>query len=202
MYVHIDTAKLTDFLFQDTGNLKDFAEAYQLPLASVSQKVRELGLDWVNERGPKVSRGQASLMKIMQKLLPGEKIRTEEPIGERLRLDIYCPAYKLAAEYHGRQHFEFVEHFHGDIQGFWESQKRDLRKIEICRDLGIGLIVFRYNDDLSEDTVFSRLLDGIRNTPTIAKKEKKTLKGDPYYEAWKRRNNEYRRQAYRRMRST
>ena len=196
-----DDAELTEFLFETGSSLQDFAREHNCSLAFVSHRIKSLGLDWVTERAPKVSRGQASLMKIMHKLLPGEKLVTEEAIGERLRLDIYCPAYNLAAEYHGKQHFEYIEHFHGNIQGFWESQKRDNRKIEICKDLGISLVVFRYNDDLSEDIVFERLLDAIRNSPVAETKEKRTLKGNAYYEAAKQRQREYKRESYRRMRA-
>jgi hypothetical protein len=196
----LDDETLTEFLLQTSGTLKEFANKYGFTLQEVSVRMKELGLSWVNVRARQASRGEASLMKVMQKLLPGEKIVTEEPIGERLRLDVYCPSYKLAAEFHGRQHFEYVEYFHQDIEGFKQSQRRDERKIEICRDLGIALIVFRYNDDLSETVVFERMLEAIRSTPIVPGEKRKTLKGDPYYESFKQRQREFRRESYRKMR--
>lgn len=198
----LDDETLAEFLLQTSGTLKEFSIKYGFTLPEVSVRMKELGLGWVSAKGSRVSRGQASLMKVMQKLLPGEKVTTEEPIGERLRLDVYCESYKLAAEFHGRQHFQYVEFFHQDLEGYQQSQRRDERKIEICRDLGIALIVFRYNDDLSETVVFERMLEAIQNTPNVEQEKRKTLKGDPYYESFKQRQREYQRQAYRKMRNT
>lgn len=190
---------LTDYIFETNRSVREIALEFATTELDVKRRIRELGLSWVKRSRAKVSRGQASLTTAMQKLLPGQEIINEEPIGSRLRLDVYCPAFKLAAEYHGRQHFEFVQHFHGDREGFRESQERDEKKQKICDDLGIALVVFRYNDALTEDAVYERLLDAIRNAPTAEAVEKKTIKGDPYYEAWKQRRREYNKKTYQKM---
>lgn len=145
-----------------------------------------------------MSKGSEKLTKYMQELLPGETVVNEHHIGERLMLDVYCDAYKLAAEYHGRQHFEYVEHFHGNLRGFKESQARDLRKEELCEELGIALVVFRYDEDLSKEAVFDRMLQALKNTEIVKEEKTSRYKGNPYYERQLERQREYRRKQYRR----
>lgn len=197
-----EEALLADYLFDSNLSAREIANILGTSELDVKRKTRELGLSWVRRRNGYASRGQAALTGIMKKLLPGERINVEEPIGERLRLDVYCPKYKLAAEYHGRQHFYYVEHFHGNMEGFRESRARDIRKADLCQELGIALVVFRYNDDLSEDVVYERLLEGLRGTEYKDESKtvyKRSLKDHPQYDAHMQRQREYRREAYRRM---
>ncbi|HJS83550.1 MAG TPA: hypothetical protein VJ742_12025 [Nitrososphaera sp.] len=194
-----DDALLKDYVFDSNLSVREIAQNLEATKLEVTKRIRELGLSWIRKRSNgHVSRGQAALTNMMRKLLPGETIVNEEPIGNRLRLDVYCPKFKLAAEYHGRQHFYYVEHFHRDIEGFRESQRRDERKLEICKNLGIVLVVFRYTDLLDEDAVFERLLWALREAPE-EKVEPVEKKVDPYYQAQLQRKREYRREAYRRM---
>ena len=201
MFTEYEDDRLTDMVFD--SNLSTFEMAQELGRTEleVTKEIRNLGLSWVRRKKGHVSRGQGALTAIMQKLLPGEEIRSEEPIGNRLRLDVYCPRYELAAEYHGRQHFFYTEHFHGDKQGFYESQRRDEQKEQMCKDLGIALVVFRYNDTLTEDVVFERMLDALRSTPIVEEEKIPTYKGNPFYESHKARQREYRKEQYRKMKS-
>lgn len=194
--------RLTDFVFQTNLSSQEIAREMGKTEVEITKEIRNLGLSWVRRRKGHVSRGQSALLSVMSELLPGEEIRSEEPIGNRLRLDIFCPRYNLAAEYHGRQHFEYVEFFHGNMEGFRESQKRDEEKIQVCKDLGIALVIFRYCDSLTQDDVYNRLVDAIRNTPMPIEEEKPSkYKGNPYYEAAKRRQREYKRKQYQKMKT-
>jgi len=193
--------RLTDYLFETNLSNQEIAMELGKTELDVTREIRNLGLSWVRRKKGHVSRGQGALTQIMAKLLPGEEIVSEKPIGNRLRLDVFCPRYNLAAEYHGRQHFYYVEHFHGNMEGFRESQRRDENKEQICRDLGIALVVFRYNDTLTEDVVFSRMLDELRNTPVVKEEKVSAYKGNPFYEANKIRQREYRREQYQKMKA-
>lgn len=64
------------------------------------------------------------------------------PIG-RKHLDIYIPSIKIAIEYQGEQHFRPIKWFGGD-EPFIKQTKRDLDKIQYCKDNGITL--FHYTD--------------------------------------------------------
>ena len=200
-----DTEKdelLRDLLFETNLSLTKIAEELGWTQYHLNKRINALGLSWVKRHYRKMSRGHAALYKIMENLLPGEEVVTEHHIGERLMLDVYCPKYKVAAEYHGRQHFEYVSYFHKDRQDFIEGQKRDERKMELCKEQGIALIVLRYNDTLTEEVVFDRLLNAIRNTPYRAENkelQKPRFKGNAYYEKMQRKNREYRKAQYQKL---
>lgn len=163
-----------------------------------SKRIDQLGLSWIKRKNRKLSRGHAALLGIMQRLLPGEEIVTEHQVGERLRLDIYCQSYRLGAEYHGRQHFYYSDLFYSSESDFKAAQQRDDRKLELCKEQGIALVVFRWNDKMDEDIVFDRMLEAIRTTPYIKDpKPRSSFKGNHYYEAMKQKNREYRKQQYR-----
>lgn len=195
--------RLKDLVFETNNSLADMATILNKPEWAIHNRMEDLEIDWVKRKSGYASRGQAALTHLMRKLIPGEEITTEHHIGDRLRLDVYCPTYNLAAEYHGRQHFEFVEHFHNDVHGFRAAQKRDDRKVELCKEKGIALVVFRYCDKLSEEIVFERLLDALRNGPPVVKEEKfSRYKGNPYYERYMERQRQYRKKLYKKSKAS
>lgn len=86
---------------------------------------------------------------VLKEAFPCAKIRTEEYVlfrGQRLFLDIFMPQFGLVVEVHGRQHDEFVEHFHGDARGFRESKWRDSLKEEWIAENGYTLIALRVSE--------------------------------------------------------
>ncbi|CAE6967734.1 unnamed protein product [Symbiodinium sp. KB8] len=59
-----------------------------------------------------------------------------------LQLDGYCPDLLLAFEYQGEQHYDPENYFNfGDPSKFHAQQERDARKVELCRDAGVRLLV-------------------------------------------------------------
>lgn len=151
------------------------------------------------------SKGQNKLEAIVRDLLPLETIVKEFHIGEKLRLDLYYPKYDIAFEYHGRQHFEYVEHFHKDIYGFQESIARDQKKEELCVEHGIVLLVFRYDDSLDEAEIGDKIREAIETDKSVKSlppkrrpwpKEDKTT---PYHKEQIERQKKYRQESYRKM---
>ncbi len=186
---------LMDLLFDTNMSLAAIAQELEVSETTLSKRMREMGLTWIRRKDRKMSRGQSSLTATLQKILPNERIVNEEQIGEQLRLDVYCPSYRLALEYHGRQHYEYVSRFFDTYDDFVRAQQRDERKAELCKEQGITLVVFKYNDDLSEDIVYQRILDAIRSDVTEAptrrpEKKRPSLKGNPVYEEIKSRRKE------------
>lgn len=191
-------AILTDLMFTTNKSVAEIAEVIGWTPTETSERIKHLGLSWIRRNNKKLSRGHAALTDIMRKLLPSEEIINEYHVGERLMLDVYCPKFKIGAEYHGRQHFFYSNLFHKDKFDFLDGQKRDERKIELCKEQGISLIVFRYSDKLTDEAVFERMLEAIRATPYV-EKPKSTAKDNPYYEKIKQQRREYNKAAYRRM---
>jgi len=102
---HIKTDKeddlfLIDLLFDSQLTLSEIAKEIDISYKDLNKKISALGLNWIKEQKKKSSRGQAALTHVMKKLLPGQKVINEHHIGEKLKLDVYCPAFKLAAEFH------------------------------------------------------------------------------------------------------
>jgi hypothetical protein len=60
----------------------------------------------------------------------------------RQHLDIWIPAWNVAIEYHGEQHFRPVDHFGGEA-GFKANRERDRRKARLCRQNNVKLLVVR-----------------------------------------------------------
>jgi hypothetical protein len=58
-----------------------------------------------------------------------------------MSLDIYIPALSVAIEYQGDQHFNAVGHWGGEA-ALKLTQDRDLRKKQLCDQLGISLLYF------------------------------------------------------------
>ena len=183
-----DVQFLIDLLLETNSSISAIARQLDVSVNEVNKKINQLGLSWLKESRKKMSRGQTALTQIMQKILPGEEIVNEYHIDDRLRFDVYCPSYKLAAEYHGRQHFFYTSRFFESKYEFEEAQKRDEKKVQYCKDNGIALIVFRYNDSLTEDSVYNRMLEAIRSSDYISdKKQKKSLTDNPFYNEAKKK---------------
>lgn len=89
---------------------------------------------------------------LIKKVFTSEKLLEEVPLPGSGGLfgDFYLPQSKIMVEVHGRQHYEFVSHFHQNIQGFIASKKRDNNKADWCSLNGITLVVLPYNGDIEE----------------------------------------------------
>lgn len=198
-----DVEFLIDLLLDTNLSINKIALELNVNPAEVNKKINQLGLNWLKNSRKKMSRGQTALTLIMQKLLPGEEIINEYHIGDKLRLDVYCPSYKIAAEYHGRQHFFYTGRFFESKYEFEEAKKRDIKKVQWCKENGIALIVFRYNDSLTESSVYDRMLEAIRNSPSNQNlNNKKSISSSPYYQEMKKKNSEYRKNLYRKIKGS
>lgn len=186
---------LIDLLFSTDMTVKEIALRLGKSVAEVRKQLAGLGLGWVREREG-LSRGQAALTNIMERLLPGEKVEIEYPIGERLKLDVFCPKVRLAAEYHGQQHFVFIEHFHRDKDGFRDSQRRDIRKAQLCKEKGITLVVFCAQNPMTEDFVFNSLMEALRESPPTLGREHKVREKTAYQLEAAERDRAYRKRVY------
>jgi len=99
----------------------------------------------------------------------------------RQHFDIWFPRWRIAVEYHGRQHFEPVEFFGGEV-GFADAKRRDSRKAELSRTNNVDLIV------ADETTTFGLVAEWVRQSRatnlakgnlTVPDKEKsKQISGD------------------------
>jgi hypothetical protein len=198
-----DNLFLIDLLLDSNLTLSAIAKEIDLSYNDLNKRISSLGLGWIKEQKRKSSRGQSALTHVMKKLLPGQKILNEYHIGDRLKLDVYCPSYKIAAEFHGRQHFYYTQRFYESKYDFEQALKRDEKKMQKCQELGIVLVVFRYNDLLTEEAVYDRILQAIRNAKPDVKNspEKNNIKNNQYYQQQKKKYNKRKRDMYKKMKN-
>ena len=72
-------------------------------------------------------------------------------LGTRLSIDIYNASKKIAIEVQGRQHFNYVKHFHKNRQGFIDQLKRDEIKHKFCRLNDIHLIEIYSEKEITKE---------------------------------------------------
>lgn len=73
-----------------------------------------------------------------------------------LELDVYIREPKIGIEYQGIQHYEPVEHWGGE-EALNQRQERDETKRQLCKDIGIELVYFDYDEELSEEVVAAKI---------------------------------------------
>jgi hypothetical protein len=77
------------------------------------------------------------------------------PKGGLMPFDAFYIKHNLLVEYNGRQHYQFVKHFHGNKKYFLYRQECDHIKYEYCKQKGIKLLIIRYDD--TEANVLNKL---------------------------------------------
>jgi len=77
--------------------------------------------------------------------------------GTRLFFDFFIKELWVAVEVQGRQHSEFVQHFHGDRDGFIKSKRRDNLKKEYCDKAEIDLMTINYDEDMTKEEIMDRI---------------------------------------------
>ena len=102
-------------------------------------------------RPKKYSKGETKCRDVLQKLFkkPFPSVRPDflfnNMTGKNMELDMYNKGERLACEYNGRQHYEYVPYLHkNDRHNFMTQQYRDKQKQEVCKKLGIKLISVPY----------------------------------------------------------
>ncbi len=90
-----------------------------------------------------ISKKQTAARERIKREFGGQTILEEFTIPKsQLRIDFFLPNINIAIEVHGRQHFEFVKHFHGTKAKFAQAKKNDADKAKWCELNDIELIVW------------------------------------------------------------
>ncbi len=76
--------------------------------------------------------------------------------GHQLSYDIFIPKKKIAIEYQGKQHFEPIDYFGGQI-AFEQQQRRDKIKANLSKENNIKLVYLSYWEDLSIETIKKKI---------------------------------------------
>ena len=88
--------------------------------------------------------------------------------GQKLFFDFFVKELGVYIEVQGRQHTEFVKHFHGEKEAFQAQKMRDNLKIQYVEEHEQCLIRFNFNEKITE--------------ALVRKKMTKVLEGGCFYE--------------------
>lgn len=81
----------------------------------------------------------------------------------RLELDCYNEELKIACEYNGEQHYNYVDYFHKSEESFEKRKLDDQQKIELCKQKGIHLIIVPYT--VKHQDLYTHILQNAINIP-------------------------------------
>jgi hypothetical protein len=97
----------------------------------------------------------------------GKRIQKEIYVpykGHKLFFDFYIKELGVYIEVQGRQHTEFVKHFHGDKEAFISQKYRDNLKIQYVEEHDQCLVRFNYNEKITKTLVnkkINKVLSGV-----------------------------------------
>jgi len=98
-----------------------------------------------------MSKQSNDIYDLLVKTFPYSIVKKEYYIkykGQKLFFDFYVKDFNLLFEVQGRQHSEYVSHFHGNRQGFLETKRRDNLKIQYCQENDLDLITINYDEEI------------------------------------------------------
>ena len=112
-----------------------------------------------------MSKLSEELYTVFKQLFPEITVKREKHVDykkQRLFLDFWVPKLSMVIEVHGRQHREFVRHFHEDIAGFRASKKRDALKAEWAAQAGLTMVVI-WDDEfpLTKEFLLTRIKESM-----------------------------------------
>lgn len=141
------------------------------------------------------SKDQRTLYEMLEEIYPGLEIAYEYPLYEvNQRIDIFIPALGIAIEYSGRQHSEYVQHFHKDFDGYMKGRKQDQKKIEYLALKGVKLVIIKHNEMVDTTERLKEIIDSVEYPPV----EYSGIEDvNPKKQAQLDKEREYRRNAYR-----
>ena len=149
-----DISLLID-LYLDGWNTKRLAVKLQASEDEIKEIVNELNL-----KAPmKISNPQDMIYKACCTLFGHDKVVQEYAVKNGTRIDVAVPSLGIAIEYHGRQHFEYCQHFHKNHDVFVQAQIRDGEKKETCQKNGWCYIEFNYKDKLTPEYVSAIIVE-------------------------------------------
>jgi len=85
--------------------------------------------------------------KSFPKSRPDFMVNTVTGSKYNLELDCYNPELRLAVEYNGQQHYNYIPFFHKNKEAFYNHKYRDELKRIRCKEIGITLIEIPYTEE-------------------------------------------------------
>lgn len=82
--------------------------------------------------------------------------------NNKLFFDFYIKSLGILIEVQGKQHTEFVRHFHGDKEKFYGQKRRDNLKMEYCENENLTLVYFHDTiDKITNELILNRIYEAM-----------------------------------------
>lgn len=110
------------------------------------------------------SKPEEQLDAALSVVFPNQKILHDMPIkvnGRTLYVDRVIKGSRLAIEIDGRQHLEFVAHFHGNADGFKSHKDRDAAKESWLHQNGYSLVRISHRETVTSEMLRIRVLEAL-----------------------------------------
>jgi hypothetical protein len=151
---------LACFRIRKKGSWSDY---YYYPLSDIKQQPKEPKKDSAGE-----TRARKYLEQVFNKPFPKSRpdFLLNQVTGAKYNLELDCfnPELRLAVEYNGAQHYNYIPFFHKNKEAFYNQKYRDELKRIRCKELGIVLIEIPYTEKNIEDYLDSQLrIFGFKN---------------------------------------
>jgi very-short-patch-repair endonuclease len=105
------------------------------------------------------------VFKALKRLFPLNVIQKEHYVyykNTRLFFDFYIKDLGILVEVQGRQHTDYVHHFHGDKESFRKQKVRDNLKVQyIQENEGLSLVRFYHDEKLTDKKIYNKILKSI-----------------------------------------
>lgn len=150
-FYEIDLLRKNLDLAEDLGN--PFIELVEEILREAENLLRE------NHDLPRIGEGWISEMQVynlVKTIFPEAQHHVTPDWLKPQHLDVFVPSKKLAFEYQGRQHFEPVNFFGGEVS-FEITKKLDRRKMQKCKSNRVLLIYWRYDEPINHEVLAEKL---------------------------------------------
>jgi very-short-patch-repair endonuclease len=137
-----------DFLI-NAGNHKNGNGCRECGIAS-----QTIGVDKFIERNE--SKGEKKISKILDKynILYLREYKFKDCFYKKeLPFDFYLPKHNICIEFNGKQHYESIEHFGGDIRLKEQIEKDNIRR-SYCIINNIKLVEIKYDESIEEKINF------------------------------------------------
>jgi hypothetical protein len=101
-------------------------------------------------------KGETRLAQLVRSVFPDTCRQYSAQWLGRQHLDVYVPSRRVGFEYQGEQHYSPVPYFKGQ-EGYKRTKERDARKKEACRQAGVALIEWKYDEPICREHLLKRL---------------------------------------------
>lgn len=149
------------------SSINQFYSPYILQESATQGVDKRQGENIVREKLgiPRIGEGwatEAMLINTVKYLFPSLTVNHQaspEWLG-RQRFDGFIPEHAIALEYNGQQHYQPVSIFGGEA-GLVATQERDRRKLALAKENGVEVVIFRFDETLSEELIAGRISKAI-----------------------------------------